>query len=157
MARASDIITAVVVQCMCVCSPLRGKFKGTTTAAIFTRAAACIHSYTQEQHSISLVMFYMSPRKSCKISPRRHFSTHMKFPLVKVYPRSQALVRGSGKRAWYTLFAHAPSSLGNLHTTPLHKLQSISVYLLKGRTAWLLLPVGHIWAICKSQVSSVYC
>ena len=25
-----------------------------------------------------------------------------------------------GKRAWYTLFAHAPSSLGNLHTTPLH-------------------------------------
>ena len=27
---------------------------------------------------------------------------------------------GGGKRAWYTLFAHAPSSLGNLHTTPLH-------------------------------------
>ena len=27
---------------------------------------------------------------------------------------------GGGKRAWYTLFTHAPSSLGNLHTTPLH-------------------------------------
>ena len=27
---------------------------------------------------------------------------------------------GGGKRAWYTLFVHAPSSLGNLHTTPLH-------------------------------------
>ena len=25
-----------------------------------------------------------------------------------------------GKRPWYTLFAHVPSSLGNLHTTPLH-------------------------------------
>jgi len=27
---------------------------------------------------------------------------------------------GGGERAWYTLFAHVPSSLGNLHTTPLH-------------------------------------
>ena len=27
---------------------------------------------------------------------------------------------GGEKRAWYTLFAHVPSSLGNLHTTPLH-------------------------------------
>ena len=25
---------------------------------------------------------------------------------------------GGGKRAWYTLFMHAPSSLGNLHTIP---------------------------------------
>ena len=25
---------------------------------------------------------------------------------------------GGEKRAWYTLFAYAPSSLGNLHTTP---------------------------------------
>ena len=30
------------------------------------------------------------------------------------------LCGGGGKRAWYTLFAHAPGSLGNLHTTPLH-------------------------------------
>ena len=27
---------------------------------------------------------------------------------------------GGGKRAWYTLFAHAPSYLDNLHTTLLH-------------------------------------
>jgi len=36
-----------MVQCMYVCSPRRGKFKGTTTAAIFTRAAACILVYTR--------------------------------------------------------------------------------------------------------------
>ena len=30
------------------------------------------------------------------------------------------LCGGGGKRAWYTLFAHVQSSLGNLHTTPLH-------------------------------------
>ena len=30
------------------------------------------------------------------------------------------LCGGGGKRAWYTLFAHAPGSLGNLHTTPLY-------------------------------------
>ena len=30
------------------------------------------------------------------------------------------LCKGGGKRAWYTLFAHAPSSLGNLHATPLY-------------------------------------
>ena len=30
------------------------------------------------------------------------------------------LCGGGGKRAWYTLFAHAPNSLGNLHTTPPH-------------------------------------
>ena len=27
---------------------------------------------------------------------------------------------GGGKRAWCSLFVHAPSSLGNLHTTLLH-------------------------------------
>ena len=27
---------------------------------------------------------------------------------------------GGGKRAWYTLFVHALSFLGNLHTTPLY-------------------------------------
>ena len=27
---------------------------------------------------------------------------------------------GGRKTAWYTLFAHAPGSLGNLHTTPQH-------------------------------------
>ena len=41
------------------------------------------------------------------------------------WPRSQALVGGRwGLRkeslAWYTLFAHASSSPGNLHTTPLN-------------------------------------
>ena len=54
-------ITAVMVQCMYVCSPLRGKFKGTTTAAIFTRAAACILVYTRTvvRHRIFFVMFYI--------------------------------------------------------------------------------------------------
>ena len=42
------------------------------------------------------------------------YSDQLKFSLV---PR---LSCGGGKRAWYTLFAHASSSLGNLHTTPLH-------------------------------------
>ena len=33
---------------------------------------------------------------------------------------------GGGERAWYTLFAHAPNSLGNLHaTSPALKLRSI--------------------------------
>ena len=30
------------------------------------------------------------------------------------------LYRAGGKRAWYTLFVHASSSLDNLHNTPLH-------------------------------------
>ena len=35
------------------------------------------------------------------------------------WPHSQALVGGGGggKKAWYTLFVHAPNSPGNLHTT----------------------------------------
>ena len=55
------IITAVMVQCMYICSPLCGKFKGTTTAAIFTRAAACILVYTRTvvRHRIFFVMFYI--------------------------------------------------------------------------------------------------
>ena len=48
------------------------------------------------------------------------------------------LCRGGGKRAWYTLFVHAPSSLGNLHTIP--KLQSISVYLLKACISGIYTP-----------------
>ena len=35
------------------------------------------------------------------------------------WPRSQALV-GGGKKAWYTFFVPAPSSPGNLDTTPLN-------------------------------------
>ena len=38
--------------------------------------------------------------------------------MVSLVPR--LLCGGGGKRAWYTLFAHAPSSLGNLHTTSLY-------------------------------------
>ena len=38
--------------------------------------------------------------------------------LTSLVPRLSCV--GGGERAWYTLFAHAPSSLGNLHTTPLH-------------------------------------
>ena len=34
-------------------------------------------------------------------------------------PVSRLSCGGGGKRAWYALFVHAPSSLGNLHTTPL--------------------------------------
>ena len=42
----------------------------------------------------------------------------MYLPSFSLVPR--LLCMGGGERAWYTLFAHAPSSLGNLHTTPLH-------------------------------------
>ena len=41
-------------------------------------------------------------------------------------------MRGGGKRAWYTLFAHVPGSLGNLHNTPLYTEITVnSAYLLK--------------------------
>ena len=40
------------------------------------------------------------------------------WPSISLVPR--LLCGGGGKRAWYTLFAHASSSLGNLHTTPLY-------------------------------------
>ena len=44
---------------------------------------------------------------------------------VECAPHSPSLIPrllcgGGGKRAWYTLFTHAPHSLGNLHTIPLH-------------------------------------
>ena len=49
-----------------------------------------------------------------------------------------------GGRAWYTLFVHVPSSLGNLHTTPLHWNYGQYVYRLKSCTAWIIiLPVRH--------------
>ena len=38
--------------------------------------------------------------------------------VVSLVPR--LLCGGGRERAWYTLFAHAPNSLGSLHTTPLH-------------------------------------
>ena len=38
--------------------------------------------------------------------------------LLSLVPRLSCME--GGERAWYTLFAHVPSSLGNLHTTPLH-------------------------------------
>ena len=38
--------------------------------------------------------------------------------VISLVPRLSC--RGGRERAWYTLFAHVLSSLGNLHTTPLH-------------------------------------
>ena len=52
-----------------------------------------------------------------------HCWAHPPTPLHCWAPPSlvpRLLCGGGGKRAWYTLFAHAPSSLGNLHTTPLY-------------------------------------
>ena len=63
--------------------------------------------------------------------------TQLVYQVAANFTRSTSLVPrllcgGGGKRAWYTLFAHVPSSLGNLHTTPLQlKLWSIFAYLLK--------------------------
>ena len=55
--------------------------------------------------------------------------TH-KYPVVASFPGTRKI----GGSAWYTLFAHARSLLGNLHTIRYtnHALtkQSISVYLL---------------------------
>ena len=47
------------------------------------------------------------------------------------------LCRGGGKRDWYTLFAHAPSSLGTCILLRYTKIMVNSVYLLKGHTAQL--------------------
>ena len=76
--------------------------------------------------------------------------SHTGFPSNEIYIDSgpslvpRLLCGGRGKRAWYTLFAHAPGSLGNLHTTPLHynygHLTTITVNFClpaEGRTAWL--------------------
>ena len=43
---------------------------------------------------------------------------YLQISKVSLVPR--LLCGGGGKRAWYSLLAHAPSSLGNLHTTPLY-------------------------------------
>ena len=61
------------------------------------------------------------------------------------------LYNGGGKRLWYTLFAHAPSSLGNLHSTPLHKVNR-NFCLLAERPhckiilVWCFIIVGRAWA-----------
>ena len=61
--------------------------------------------------------------------------------LLSFVPR--LLCGEGGKRAWYTLFAHAPSSLGNLRYT---KITVKSVYLLKRLHCKVtcILPAKHI-------------
>ena len=84
--------------------------------------------------------------------------THCYF-LHSFIPR--LLCRGGGKRAWYTLFAHTLSSLGNQHTTLLHwNLRSISAYLLKGHTAWLYYlwdTYGQFWSQKQYHSNSLHC
>ena len=54
----------------------------------------------------------------CEQTLHRQEQNRLRMVSISLVPR--LLYGGGGKRAWYTLFAHAPSSLGNLHTTPLY-------------------------------------
>ena len=63
---------------------------------------------------------------------------------------SQVVVQGG--RAWYTMFACVPISLGNLHTTLLH--WNYGQYLF---SCWKgVLPVRHIRAVLKSETISLW-
>ena len=52
-------------------------------------------------------------------------------------------------------FAHAPSSLGNLHTIPLHQ-NYFCLPAERPHCVDIILPVGHIRADLKSKTISLY-
>ena len=81
----------------------------------------------------SLVFFLLDPSFEQNVITSHQFTTNHKGIWLahahdalrtrihrSLVPIPRLSCGGGGKRAWYTLFAHAPSSLGNLHTTPLH-------------------------------------
>ena len=75
-----------------------------------TRGRLADHIETVNYHSILCKLFCYNMQVLCKL-----FLHNMSISLV---PRLSC--RGGGKRLWYTLLAHAPSFLDNLHTTLLH-------------------------------------
>ena len=63
---------------------------------------------------------------------------------------------GPGNEAtWYTLFAHAPSSLGNLHTTPLHKNYGQFCLPAERPHCMIILLLRLIRAVFKSKTISL--
>ena len=92
------IIHGVLILCGCLLS----RFCGSLHLHIY---------HVIEAHLTSPLTLLMS-------SPSSLFCFFFFLPPSSLVPR--LLCRGGGKRAWYTLFSHAPSSLGNLHTTLLH-------------------------------------
>ena len=75
---------------------------------------------------------------------------------------------GGEKRAWYTLLAHATSSLANFHTTPLHEKFCLVTFILlrytklnkkfclsaKRPQCRVILLVRHVQAVLKSETIS---
>ena len=65
---------------------------------------------------------------------------------------SRLLCGGRGKWAWYTLFAHVPSSLGNLHILLHYTKIMVNFCLLAERLyCRVILPVGYICVVLKSE------
>ena len=54
------------------------------------------------------------------------------------------ILRGGGKRAWYTLFAHVPNSICNLRTTLLHWNYGPVCLPAERQQCRIILPVRHI-------------
>ena len=113
---------------------------------IFMRCLFCVGAYYPDfmvvyiYHVIEVHL--TSPLTLLMSSPSSLFCFFFFFlPPSSLVPR--LLCRGGGKRAWYTLFSHAPSSLGN-HSATL-KLCSQFCLPAERQYCMVILPVGHIW------------
>ena len=62
---------------------------------------------------------------------------------------------GGGKRAWYTLFAHAPSSLGNCILLRYTKINGNFCLPAERPHCKIILPVRHLRAVFKSETISL--
>ena len=101
-----------------------------------------------------MVSFIYMPYSHAK--PKNHDKNRQSFSTSSwVYSLIPRLSCGEGKIARYTLFAHALSSLGNLHTTPLH--QNYGQFCLPAEMPHciVILPLRLIGTVINNIASTV--
>ena len=103
---------------------------------VWERITTTWHTYKQNMYIVSVAFGTVSPSEilMCPLVCPKQTMNLLDPPISTGSVHSSLIHRllcgGGKKRGWYTLFAHAPRYLCNLHTTPPHQLLLSSLFVI---------------------------